>query len=184
MVKPIHTICFVVSLVASLVNAADTPAGAALVPGTGTAEVFHVDQNALTPSMEIYLSAVTEKVRQRGAQDWPVDGAGRRIPGAVVVRLQLRRDGRIDALQVLPVADPALSGSNAVLMETITRVVQGAQPFPPFSVSLFAGHDLIALATTITVSPLGAHKPTGEFQFGAHGNNQDMGVRIRSRIPF
>lgn len=187
MYTPIYAIFLAAAWAAAPVGAADVREstvpdlreGAPVAPA-----VFDVEQNAMTPAMEIYLSAVTSKIRQRSAQDWPVDGAGKRVPGAVVVRLQLRKDGRIGDLRVIPVSDSTLSGNNAVLTEAVTRLVQGAQPFPPFSASLFAGHDLIAFGTTVAVSSGGADKLPGEIKFGAYGDNQDLRLQIRSRIPF
>ena len=184
--KNIFAVCLAVfALAAQSVNGADLPNGGSLNLNISTQEanpVFYVARNTITPAMRMYLDAVTEKIQQNGTKDWPKDVSGKPIPGVVVVRITLRKDGFMEDIQTNSISGRSTADNNDALSESVTRLVKGAQPFPPFPPSLFGGYELIAFGTTVGFSQSAEHKTTGEPHFGAQGNNQRF--ELRSRIPF
>ena len=168
-----------------------TPANSADVPGAGsldlgvskqnTGPVFYVDRNTVTPAMEMYLNAVREKIQQTGARHWPADGAGRKIPGEVVVQITLQKNGYIKELQTVAVAGQSAANGNNALSDSVALLVRSAQPFPPFPPNAFAGYELIAFGTTVG-SAQGAGHQTVNPRVDAHGQRERM--ELRTRIPF
>ena len=98
------------------------------------------------------------------------------MPGEVVVRITLRKDGYIDDIQT-----SAIPESNDGLSDAVRRLVKSAEPFPPFSPSLFGGYELLAFGTTVG-SAVDAGHPAGKPRVDAEGNNRRL--EMRTRIPF
>jgi hypothetical protein len=168
-----------------------TPADCADAPGAGSLDlripkqdgdpVFHVDQNTLTPAMEIYLNAVREKIRQSGARDWPEDVSGRKMPGEVVVQITLQKNGYIKELQTSTVAGGSSADDDNALSASVAQQVRRAQPFAPFAPRNFAGYELIAFGMTVGSAPGAAHQ-TDKPRVDAQGIRERM--ELRTRIPF
>ncbi len=160
-------------------RAADLPNSGTLnlrIPQQKTSPVFSVDVNTITPAMDAYLNAVREKIQQTGMKDWPKDVSGRRISGEVVVRMTLRKDGLIEDIQTTP-----LDQGDDALSESVRRLVKSAEPFLPFSPSLFEGCELISFNTTVG-DARSAGRSAGKPAVGAEGNNRRL--EMRTRIPF
>jgi TonB family protein len=175
--KSLLTLCLAAfALTVPAVNGAELSNGESPKPKQESAPIFFVDKHTITPPMAMYLDAVRKKVQQNSSREWPLDTRGNKMPGAVVVRITLRKDGYIEQIQTEAVAE-----RNDALSESVAQMVRGAQPFPPFPPSLFEGNELIAFGTTVGDSQ-GSGQKGGEPHFGAAGNNQRL--ELRTRVPF
>lgn len=90
----------------------------------------------------MYLEDWRVKVERIGNLNFPVAAKGRYY-GAVVLSIELRRDGSLYNLEV------ARSSGHKVLDEAALRIVQLGQPFGPVPPAALEGNDILSFTRTI-----------------------------------
>jgi hypothetical protein len=109
-----------------------------------------IDGTTDQPAIAAYLDEIEKKIQSCiVGKQFPPDSLGEKMRGIFKVTVTLRKDGRMEDVQILPAPETDTHGRYDAFRDAMARTVRNEQPFPQFPPGAFSGYDLVTFEVDV-----------------------------------
>ncbi|OIQ81184.1 hypothetical protein GALL_370540 [mine drainage metagenome] len=129
------------------------------IPQSKSGASLVIDRTTDQPAIAAYLDEIEKKVQSCiVGKQFPPDSLGEKMRGIFKATITLRKDGRMEDVQILPAPETDTHGRYDAFRDAVARTVRNEQPFPQFPPGAFSGYDLVTFEVDLefTRDPPGA----------------------------